>query len=110
MAWAAAQRAALLAQGVAAILPQLAAPAGLAPTAAAVLRTERGYFTSNQARMDYPAVRAAGLPIGSGAVERSAKHIVQQRLKRPGARWSMPGARALRTLRAHRASHISHAA
>jgi hypothetical protein len=54
--------------------------------------------------MDYPAIRAQGLPIGSGAVESSAKHVVQQRLKRAGQRWSEPGARAMLALRACYAS------
>ena len=109
-AWAAARRTELLTQGSDAVLPQLTAPAGLLPEAAASLRTERGYFTTNQARMQYPRFRAAGLPIGSGAVESSAKHVVQQRLKRPGARWSDAGGRALLALRAQHASDKSKAA
>jgi hypothetical protein len=74
-----------------------------APTAdaQALLQRERGYFQRNRARMDYPAFRARGLPIGSGAVESAAKHLVQLRLKRPGARWSEAGAQAILTLRAH---------
>jgi hypothetical protein len=66
-----------------------------------LLRRERAYFRTNAARMDYPAAKAAGLPIGSGAVESLARHLVQLRLKRPGARWSRPGAQAILTLRAH---------
>jgi hypothetical protein len=66
-----------------------------------LLRRERAYFRSNAARMDYPAAKAAGLPIGSGAVESLARHLVQLRLKRPGARWSRAGAQAILTLRAH---------
>ena len=66
-----------------------------------LLRRERAYFRTNAARMDYPAVKAAGLPIGSGAVESLARHLVQLRLKRPGARWSRAGAQAIVTLRAH---------
>jgi hypothetical protein len=66
-----------------------------------LLRRERAYFRTNAARMDYPAAKAAGLPIGSGAVESLARHLVQLRLKRPGARWSRDGAQAILTLRAH---------
>lgn len=69
-----------------------------------LLRRERAYFRTNAARMDYPAAKAAGLPIGSGAVESLARHLVQLRLKRPGARWSRAGAQAILTLRAHLAS------
>jgi hypothetical protein len=42
------------------------APAG---AGAAVLKRERGYFSSNAGRMQYPSLRAQQLPIGSGAVE-----------------------------------------
>lgn len=65
------------------------------------LRRERGYFRTNAARMAYPTFVAQGLPIGSGAVEAAAKHVVQLRLKRPGARWSAAGAQAILALRAH---------
>jgi hypothetical protein len=75
----------------------------LRPTTAAgreALRVERGYFRTNEARMDYPRFRAAGWPIGSGAVESAARHLVQLRLKRPGARWSAAGGQAILALRA----------
>jgi len=110
VAWAAARRAALLEQGGAAVLPYLVAPAALLPEAQAALRRERGYFRSNQARMQYPRFREQGLPIGSGAVESSAKHVIQQRLKRAGMRWSIPGGRSLIALRAQHATQIGVAA
>jgi len=66
-----------------------------------LLRRERAYFRANAARMDYPAAKTAGLPIGSGAVESLARHLVQLRMKRPGARWSRASAQAIVTLRAH---------
>lgn len=103
-AWAERQRGVLLAEGVDAVLPHVRSPGGLSTAATETLRRERGFFTANQARMHYPSFRAQGLPIGSGAIESSAKHVVQQRLKRPGARWSEPGGRALLALRAHQAS------
>ncbi len=71
------------------------------PEAAEALRVERGYFTSNADRMDYPRFRRLGLPIGSGAVESGAKHLVQHRLCRAGMRWSEPGATAILALRTH---------
>ena len=49
--------------------------------------------------MRYPTYRELGLPIGSGAVESAAKHLVQQRMKRAGMRWSDLGARAIPHLR-----------
>jgi hypothetical protein len=74
-------------------------------TAAEVVRIERGYFTTNVARMAYPTFRARGLPIGSGAVESAAKHVVQVRMKRSGMRWSDTGGQAVLALCAYRASH-----
>ena len=69
--------------------------------AGAVVQRERGYFSTNAARMQYPSFRERQLPIGSGAVEASAKHLVQQRMKRAGSRWSDLGARAILDLRCH---------
>jgi hypothetical protein len=76
------------------------------PTAEAkeALRRERNYFRTNVTRLAYPTYAAQGLPLGSGAVEAAAKHRVQLRMKRPGARWSPAGAQAILTLRAYQAS------
>jgi hypothetical protein len=71
---------------------------------AEVLRRERGYFHSNAARMSYPQFREQGLPIGSGAIESAAKHLVQLRMKRPGLRWSDTGAQRVLAVRVHLAS------
>lgn len=83
--------------------PLLAHLATLAPPEAAAaeeLRRQRGYFAANASRLDYPAYRARGLPIGSGAVESACKHLVQARFKRAGMRWSFDGAQALLALAA----------
>ncbi len=66
-----------------------------------VLKRERSYFRTNATRMQYPSFREQQLPIGSGAVESSAKHLVQQRMKHAGSRWSDLGARAILDLRCH---------
>lgn len=78
-----------------------------APAATEIVRVARAYFTTNAARMDYATITAAGLPIGSGAVESAAKHVVQHRMKRPGQRWSDRGGRAMLALRGHLASDRS---
>lgn len=88
-------------RGATALLPLLAAAVPPDADAAELLRRERGYFTTNACRMDYPAYRARGLPIGSGAVESAAKHLVQDRMKRAGMRWSFAGAQALLAVCAH---------
>jgi hypothetical protein len=45
------------------------------------LKRERSYFSTNVARTHYSSLRNQHLPIGSGAVEASAKHLVQHRMK-----------------------------
>jgi len=100
-AWGAARCHELCHDGVDAVRTALRDARATTADGRKVLRRERAYFRTNAARMDYPAARAAGLPIGSGAVESLARHLVQLRLKRPGARWSRAGAQAILTLRAH---------
>ncbi len=98
---------AIRAMRLAGAAPVRAALAALHPPpgpAAEVVRVARGYFAANAARMAYPAIIDQGLPIGSGAVESSAKHVIQQRMKRPGQRWSCRGGAAMLALRARAAS------
>jgi hypothetical protein len=100
-AWGAARCHELRHDGSALVRAALRKARAVTPEGRRVLRRERGYFRTNAARMDYAAAKDAGLPIGSGAVESLARHLVQLRLKRPGARWSLAGAQAILTLRAH---------
>ena len=98
-AWLDARKGELLAQGP---LPVLAAFDRLAPPtpkAAETRRVERAYFASRVDRMDYPTLRLDGLPIGSGAIESAADHVVQRRMKRSGMRWSEAGGDAILALR-----------
>jgi hypothetical protein len=88
-------------QGIAPIHDALAAASVPADSpAASILRRERAFFRANADRMAYPAFKDHGLPIGSGAVESAARHVIQLRMKRPGMRWSDDGGRAIATLRA----------
>lgn len=57
------------------------------------------YFEDNRDRLNYCWAVQAHLPIGSGQVESAARHIVQQRLKQSGMRWSDAGAQAILNLR-----------
>ena len=57
------------------------------------------YFQNNRQRLNYRWALDNKLPIGSGSVESAARHIVQQRLKQSGMRWSHPGAQAVLNLR-----------
>ena len=99
--WAEQAKDLLWTQGPEPLLARLQALTAPTPEAVKVLATERGYFAANAARMRYSIFRQQGLPIGSGAVEATAKHLVQLRMKRPGMRWSDLGARAILDLRCH---------
>ncbi len=48
------------------------------------------YFRERVAHLDYPAFRAAGWPVGSGATESGHKQVMQARMKRAGMRWARP--------------------
>ena len=56
------------------------------------------YFETNRHRLGYAEAIKNNLPIGSGVIESAGRHIVQQRLKQSGMRWSLPGAQALLNL------------
>ena len=99
-AWAEARTAELLARGPEPVRAALRAAKAPGAAARAILRAERGYFRNNAERMTYPEFRLEGLPIGSGAIESAADHLVQRRMKRAGMRWSEPGADAILALRA----------
>jgi len=58
------------------------------------------YFTTHQARMDYPTYRARGLQIGSGPIESACKQLVSARLKLAGMIWDQEGAEAVAVVRA----------
>lgn len=45
------------------------------------------YFAARSELLDYPGLRAAGWPLGTGAVESANKLVVEERLKGPGMHW-----------------------
>jgi hypothetical protein len=99
-AWVARRKAELLTEGPGPVLAALGAAKPPTAEAAEALRVERGYFEANAERLAYPTLRLDGLPLGSGAIESAADHLVQRRLKRAGMRWSDAGGDALLALRA----------
>ena len=99
-AWLDARKGELLTLGPLPILAAFDRLAPPTPRAAEVRRVERAYFASRVDRMDYPTLRLDGLPIGSGAIESAADHVVQRRMKRAGMRWSKTGGDAMLALRA----------
>jgi len=65
-----------------------------------VLQEHLTYIENNKDRMRYTRLRDAGLPIGSGVTESTAKNVVNMRAKRSGQRWSISGLRGVLNLRA----------
>jgi hypothetical protein len=63
------------------------------------LKTEAGFFRKRRDLMRYPAFREAGLPIGSGPAESACRHVVQERCKCSGMRWSPEGLRNVLAVR-----------
>ncbi len=58
------------------------------------------YIRNNKDRMRYVALRGAGLPVGSGVTESTAKTVIGHRAKGAGQRWREAGLRGVVTLRA----------
>jgi hypothetical protein len=62
-------------------------------------RTAR-YFLARKTMMRYDELLRIGAPIATGVIEGTCKHLINDRLDRCGARWSIRGAEAVLTLRA----------
>jgi hypothetical protein len=71
----------------------------------APVRAAHRYLSHRPETLDYAAALAAGLPIGSGLIESGHKHVLQARLKLPGAAWLRPNAEALAQLRVLRSNN-----
>ena len=63
------------------------------------------YIQQRRDQMDYAGALAKGLPIGSGEVESAHRHLVQARLKIPGA-WKEQNAELMLGLRTSRANGL----
>jgi hypothetical protein len=98
--WLERQRHALRHQGPTPVRRALAKLAPPTATAAEVVRTTAQYFRTHAQRMNYPACRVRHFPIGSGAIESTAKNLIQARQVLAGMRWRTPGAQEVAGLRA----------
>jgi hypothetical protein len=58
------------------------------------------FLANHKQQMRYVTLRNAGLPVGSGVTESSAKTVIGQRAKGSGQRWREDGLRGVLTLRA----------
>ena len=63
------------------------------------IKTERDYFVRNERRLDFSAVKALNLPIGSGTIESSIRRVVNLRLKGPCTFWYRENAEKMIMLR-----------
>ena len=59
------------------------------------LEREVGYFQKHAHRMQYQTFNEKGYQIGSGVIESACKHIVAERCKQAGMRWTKPGINAI---------------
>lgn len=65
------------------------------------VKRERHYFRNHLPHMEYAALKAKGLPIGSGAVESGIRRVINLRLKGPGIFWHEDSANAMLMLRSY---------
>ena len=62
------------------------------------------YLVKNARWLHYDRAITEGWPIATGVIEGACRHLVQDRMGRTGARWSLSGAEAVLRLRALRSS------
>ncbi len=104
--WRETQQTALKENRVTEVLAALAPyrePATVAEAEAPVRACER-YLNNHLPYLDYAGALAQGLPIGSGEIESGHRHVIQARLKRPGAWWRAENAEKMLALRVQRAN------
>jgi hypothetical protein len=102
--WLHLQQGRLLENQVEAVLQTLEGglePEGQKP---APVRAAHHYMKERKDHMDYAGARAEGLPIGSGEVESGHGHVIQDRLKKAGAWWTLPNVQSMLQLRTTRAN------
>lgn len=86
---------------VLAALRTLPVAEALTPDAAAAKRdTAVAYLDARWSQIQYAQFRAAGYPIGSGAVESANKRVVEARLKGSGMHWARTNVNPMVALRA----------
>lgn len=73
-------------------------------TAAAPVIKCTNYLVKNTRWLHYDRALADGLPIATGVIEGACRYLVQDRMGRTGARWSLTGAEAILRLRALKTS------
>ncbi len=77
---------------------------GLDAAAARPVEKAARYLVSHTRLLHYDRALADGLPIATGVIEGACRYLVQDRMGRTGARWSLTGAESILRLRALRTS------
>ncbi|ACY15489.1 ISKra4-like element ISHoc2 family transposase [Haliangium ochraceum] len=85
---------------VAKSIRQMAARRNLDKASAAAVHACARYLVSHSRFLRYERALALGLPIATGVIEGACRYLVQDRMGRTGARWSLEGAEAILRLRA----------
>ena len=75
------------------------------PDDQAPVRAALRYLENRPDQLDYAHALAHDLPVGSGLIESGHRHVLQARLKQPGAWWTEENAHAFCQLRTVRANH-----
>lgn len=78
------------------------------PDEQAPVRAAKRYLQNHIHQLDYKGALEKGLPIGSGMIEASHRHVLQKRLKISGAWWTQANALSMAHLRVCRANHLDH--
>jgi Uncharacterised protein family (UPF0236) len=89
---------------VAAAIRRTATRRGLDPPHRAGADACASYLTNKAPYLDYPTALHNGWPIATGVIEGARRHLVKDRMDVTGARWGLPGAEAILTLRALRSN------
>ncbi len=77
---------------------------GLDAAATRPVAKAAAYLVKHSRLLHYDRALADGVPIATGVIEGACRYLVQDRMGRTGARWSLTGAEAILRLRALRAS------
>lgn len=76
------------------------------PEPEAPARAALRYLENRLDQLDYPSAIKHGLPVGSGLIESTHRHLLQSRLKLSGAWWTRLNAQAMCQLRVCRANRL----
>lgn len=87
---------------LAALVPHLEPPE--VDDSNAPVRACHRYLHNRPGQFDYPKALQAGLPIGSGEIESAHRYVIQERIKIPGAWWTIENADKMLALRVTRAN------